>query len=66
MKTTIDEKSDKELLKQAIKELMIENPEFFSIVFVEAIEEIGLAKAIKDGRQDDFVSENDILDLLKA
>lgn len=66
MKTTIDEKSDKELLKQAIKELMIENPELFSTVFVEAIEEIGLAKAIKVGRQEDFVSENDILELLKA
>ncbi len=66
MKTLIDEKSDKELLKQAIKELLMENPKVFSEAFIEAIEEIGLAKAIKEGRRSDFVPEAEILQLLKA
>jgi hypothetical protein len=33
---------------------------------VEAIEEVGLANAIQEGRKDEFVSEEQILAILRA
>ncbi len=66
MELTISEKQAKELLKQALIELMEEKRDLFFEVMVEAIEEIGLANAIRQGRQDEFVSEDQILTILRG
>ncbi len=56
MELTISEKQAKELLKQALVELMEEKRDLCIEVLVQAIEEIGLANAIRQGRQGEFVS----------
>ena len=66
MELTISEKQAKELLKQALVELLDEKRELFYEVLVEAIEEIGLANAIREGRKHEFVSEEQILAVLRG
>ncbi len=66
MELTISEKQAKELLKQVLIELLDEKRELFFEVLIEAIEEIGLANAIREGRQDEFVSKEQILAVLRG
>ena len=60
MELTISEQQVKALLKEALVELMEEKPGLFSEVILDAIEIAGLANAIREGRQDDFVGEEQI------
>ncbi len=64
MKLELTEEKTKELLKEVIVELLQTKKEVFSEIFAEALEEICLAEAIKMGRNDDFVSEEEIFLLL--
>lgn len=64
--STIDERKTKDLLKAALVELMEEEPEAFSQIVIEAIEEVGLVRAIKEGRQNDFVAEEEVLTILES
>ena len=57
---TLDEKQFKVLLKEALAELFEERQEIFSAIVVEAIEDIGLANAIREGRKNDFMSKEEI------
>ena len=57
---TLDEKQFKVLLKEAIVELFEERQEVFSAIFAEAIEDVVLAHAIREGRKNDFVSKEEI------
>ncbi len=66
MELVIDEQQARELLKDAIGELMQERKDLFLELILEVIEEIGLANAIKEGRQDEFVSEDRILAILEG
>jgi hypothetical protein len=65
MELTISEKQAKELLKEVLIELMEEKRDLFFEVMLEAIEEVGLANAIREGRQDEFVSEDQVLAILR-
>ena len=60
MELTIDEVHAKKLLKEVIIELVRERQDLFYELIVEVIEDIGLADAIREGRQDEFVSEDEI------
>ena len=64
MKLTVNEKEMKELIKNALIEMMSENKKLFEEIFIEAIEEIGLANAITEGRKNNFVEEKRIMNLL--
>ena len=66
MELTISEKQAKELLKEVLIELMEEKRDLFFEVMLEAIEEVGLAKAIREGRQNEFVGEDQILAILRG
>ena len=57
---TLDEKQFKLLLKETLVELFEERSDIFSAIFVEALEDIGLANAIREGRKNDFVSKEEI------
>jgi hypothetical protein len=57
---SLDEKQFKVLLKEALVELFEERQEFFAAIVVEAIEDIGLANAIREGRKNDFVNKEAI------
>lgn len=66
MELTIDEERAKKLLKQVFSELLEEKRDLFTEIMMDAIEEIGLANAIREGRQGEFVSEEEILTLLRG
>jgi hypothetical protein len=69
MELTINEKQAKALLKEVLIELLEEERDLFfevMLVMLEAIEEIGLANAIREGRQNEFVSEEQILAVLRG
>jgi len=57
---TLDEKQFKAILKEAIIELFEERQDVFAAIVAEAIEDIGLANAIREGRKNDFVSKEEI------
>ena len=65
MELTISETKAKELLKEVIIELAQERRDLFFEIILEAIEEIGLANAIRQGRQNGFVSEESIIAILE-
>jgi len=66
MELTISETKAKELLKEVIIELAQERRDLFFEIILEAIEEIGLANAIRQGRQNEFVSEESIIAILEG
>lgn len=61
---TISDEKTKELLTEVIINLMKNKNDIFQEIMVEALEEVGMATAITQGRQDDFVSEEDIFSIL--
>ena len=65
MEVTISETKAKELLKEVIIELAQERRGLFFEIILEAFEEIGLANAIREGRQNEFVSEESIVAILE-
>ncbi len=60
MESTINDVRTKELLKEVVIELLQERRGEFYEVFIEALEEIGLANAIREGRRGEFVDEEQI------
>ena len=54
---TLDDPKTKELITEVLIEMMQEKREIFYELILEALEEVGLANAINEGRQDDFVDE---------
>jgi hypothetical protein len=66
MELTIDEKQAKALLKEVLIELLEERGDLFFEMMLEAIEEVGLANAIQEGRQNEFVSEEQVLAILSG
>ena len=66
MERTVSKQETKELFKEALVELLEERRDLFLEVLVEAIEEVGLANAIQEGRKNEFVSEEQVLAILRA
>ena len=61
---SLDEKQFKILLKQTLIELFDERSDIFSAIVVEALEDIGLANAIREGRKNDFMNREEIESIL--
>jgi hypothetical protein len=61
---TLNEAKLKELLKLAIFELMQENKEILTEFLVEALEDIGMENAIKEGENTEKVSRDQIFKIL--
>jgi len=66
MELVIDDISTKKILKEVMLELVRERQDLFYDIMRDVIEETGLATAIREGRQDDFVSEAEINALLEG
>ncbi len=64
MEATVNEVQTKALLRQVVLELLQEKRSEFYQIVLEAMEEIGLANAIHEGRRDEFVSEEQITAIL--
>ena len=65
MEWTISETQARELLKEALVELMEEKRDLFYEVMLEAMEEAGLANAIREGRRGEYVTEVHVLAILR-
>lgn len=66
MELTTDDTQTKELLREVLLELLQEKRSELYDLVLEAMEEVGLASAIREGRQNDFVSEEDIRAILSG
>ncbi|MCA9954288.1 MAG: hypothetical protein H6657_17625 [Ardenticatenaceae bacterium] len=66
MELTIDEIHAKKLLKEALLELMNERQDLFFEIVTEALEEAGLVAAIREGRKNRFVDEDEITAILEG
>ena len=65
MQLTISDEKTKELLTEVLVEMMKNKREVFQAIVLEAIEEVGLANAIVEGRKSDFVGKEKIMSVLE-
>jgi hypothetical protein len=66
MENILNDDKTKELLTEVIIELLQNRRELMYEIVLEALEEVGLANAITEGRQNDFVPEDEIFAILDA
>lgn len=66
MQLMLDDPNTKKLMRELLIELMQDRRDLFQELIVEALEEIGMADAIREGRQDQFVDEAEITALLES
>ena len=66
MEITFNDAKTKELLKEVVIELIKDKHDLFYEIIMEALEKAALANANKEGRQNDFVSEDKIFTLLEG
>ena len=64
MELSISDEKTKELLTEVMIELIKTRRDIFHEIILEALEEVGLANAIIEGRKNDFVPEENIFALL--
>jgi len=63
---TINETQTRAMVKEVLMELFQEKRDLLFEVMLEVIEEIGLANAIREGRKNQFVSEEEIFAILRG
>ncbi len=66
MELTISDEKTKELLTEVLVEMIQQKRGVFQEIFLEALEEVGLANAIAEGRKDEFVSEDAVIKLINC
>ena len=66
MEICIDESKFKELMKQALVEVLEDRREAIYEILSEVIEDIGLAHAIREGEATESVGKQEILDILQG
>ncbi len=66
MKISINDDKTKEILTEIMIDILQNRKDLFYDIVIEGIEEIGLANAIQEGRQDEFVEEEEIFSLLNG
>jgi hypothetical protein len=66
MEICIDESKLKELMKQAVVEVLEDRKEVLCDLLSEVIEDIGLAHAMKEGESSESVDKQKILDILQG
>jgi hypothetical protein len=66
MELTLNETQAKALVKEAVVELVQERHDWFFEMVVEALEEVSLANAIREGRQNKLVDEARIAAILEG
>jgi len=64
--TVLDREQTKDLLRHVLIELLEERRTEFQELIMEALEDVALANAIREGRKDEFVSEAEIQAALGA
>ncbi len=62
----IDETRIKTLFKEALVEVIAENQELVSSILIDALEDIGLSRAIEEGEKSKTVSRDEIFKVLSG
>jgi tRNA A37 threonylcarbamoyladenosine modification protein TsaB len=63
---SLNDEQTKALLTEVVIDLIKNKREVLHEIILEALEEVGLANAIIEGRENNFVSEDDIFSILKG
>ena len=66
METLIDDQKIKNLFKQAIIEAMEEKKDVVRDLFMEAMEDIAMTRAIEEGLTTDKISRDDVFSVLNS
>ena len=64
MELLISDEKTKELLTEVVVELLKTKRNVLYDIVLEALEEVGLANAITEGRKNEFVSEDEIFSII--
>lgn len=64
MQISLSDETTREMLTEILIDLIKTRKELFSEIIQDALEEVGLANAISEGRKNEFVSEANIFALL--
>ena len=64
MELSISDEKTKELLTEVVIELLKSKRDLIYDVLLEALEEVGLANAITEGRTDNFIGEDEVFSIL--
>ena len=60
-----DEDALKQALKEALAETLHEQRELLHEIFAEVVEDVGLAEAIREGRQTGLAERSEVFDVLE-
>ena len=63
---TMEDQQLKDMLKQAILELMEERQELFQQILTEVLEETNMVSAIQEGLKSEDISRDDIFQILEV
>ena len=66
MQTQLDESRLKQILKEALIEALEEKKDVFHELIAEAIEDIGLINAIREGQSTETINKQEIFDILEG
>ena len=66
MEAAMDEAKLKQLVKEALTEILDERREILSEVIVEALEDVAMIRAIQEGENTPLAPREDVLRLLKG
>ena len=66
MELSISDEKTKELLTEVLVELMKTKREMLHEIVLEALEDVGLANAISEGRASDYVPESQMMSILEG
>jgi hypothetical protein len=64
MEITLKDQELKAILEEVLLKIMMEKRELFKEIVEEVIEDVALSKAIDEGRKGDFVSKDEIMEML--
>ncbi|WP_286394652.1 hypothetical protein [Pseudanabaena mucicola] len=64
MQVFLNDEKTREMLTEVLIDLIRTRKELFAEIFRDALEEVGLANAITEGRKNEFVSEETIFTIL--
>ncbi|MFM7885360.1 MAG: hypothetical protein ACKPCM_01410 [Pseudanabaena sp.] len=64
MQIFLNDEKTREMLTEVLIDLIRTRKELFAEIFRDALEEVGLANAIAEGRKNEFVSEEMIFTIL--
>ena len=64
MEITVKDQEVKTSLEKVLFKIIMKEPELFKEILEGVIEDVALSKAIEEGRKNDFVSKDEIMQIL--